>query len=108
MYCPLGSKTMISCAIGSYTAGTGAATCMVCPAGYYCRGTNTENKCPNGMYCLGDIKYPCPAGTYMLPSTTGASIIASCLACPQGFGCNSYKFPYPLSFACSAGFYCDG
>ena len=59
-----------------------------CAAGIDCQ---TGNDCPSGYYCEENspASKPCPLGTYMEPSTTGASDISSCLNCPQGKYCST-------------------
>jgi len=72
----------------------GEATCLSCPAGYYCVENTTSYSlypCPAGYFCpLGTMyasQHPCPKGYYN-PNTTMDNI-ADCLDCPAGMYCES-------------------
>jgi len=102
-YCPTGTVSMIPCAEGYYSAGTGAVTCNICPAGKYCTDFGGEIPCEVGYYCANDKKYPCPAGTYS--ELTENKLVTDCSAsvCPVGYAC----FPVNTKVTCSGGFVCD-
>ena len=69
-YCPAGTIDPITCPDGSYNNHTGASVCMQCPAGYYCKASQSTVKyfnCPLGYYCptgTGANLSPCPLGNY--------------------------------------------
>ena len=91
-YCPVGSTVPIPCGAGTYSNVSGLATCLACPAGYYClQGANTfiDTPCPSGRYCpegttFGD-EFRCPRGSYY--NETGAKEETDCLSCPGGMYC---------------------
>ena len=94
MHCPNGSETYHECTPGSYTNYTGAASCDVCPEGFYCLTVQLHNAddnlvpCPAGYYCpegTGHDWQSCPAGTYS--DTEGLSDVTQCTACPGGKYC---------------------
>lgn len=75
-YCPVGAGSATTVTAGFYATGGSSAT------------TRTgELECPEGMYCVGGVQQPCPAGRY--GTVTGQST--------EGTGC-----PDP----CPAGSYC--
>jgi hypothetical protein len=65
-------------------------TPLPCIAGHYCAGGNIRG-------------IPCPPGTYS--STTSASSIATCLACPAGSFCDVWGLTKPAGL-CNPGFVC--
>lgn len=83
----------------------------------------SERKCEPGHYCVGGVRYPCPAGVY--GESSGLSDPACTDACPIGFYCPEStvdKFEYrcpagrygsvtgltdsSCSGRCTAGYYC--
>ena len=54
-YCELGTLAPIKCPPGTYTTGTGFATCTACSDGKVCSGYGVEVNCPLGYYCKNDI-----------------------------------------------------
>jgi len=69
----------------------GQATCIDCPAGYYCDYDDPTDKkqCPAGFYCPLGTKVanqnPCPQGSYS--TTVGSSVSTDCKLCDLGFYC---------------------
>jgi len=96
-----GSATCSPCALGTYS-GTGATTCISCPAGSFC--TTCKNEAD---YCtlsdnIGFVTSAanpkmCPAGTYSLAGQQ------YCTDCPTGRYCPSPGTPVPQ--ICPAGTY---
>ena len=86
-YCPRGTAQVEICAVGEYSPVEGSAECLSCPMGHYCP--------------TPDRALPCPETTYN--PIEGASDIGQCLACSQGFQCES---PAQEQVPCSPGYYC--
>ena len=89
-HCPTGSSWPQPCLPGTYTNASGQATCLDCPAGFYCSGnTTTPSECPSGFYCPLNTPYAfdnaCPAGTFN--NLTGRSALKDCVACTTGYYC---------------------
>jgi len=113
-----GTITPALCADG-YWAVQGSASCVNCPAGYYC-ASGVKTECPEGKYCPSPYIAPvdCEAG-YYCPGKTAAH-----LTCPPGTysadlakACstsNPGHFTTPgqsqatmTSNLCAAGFFCE-
>lgn len=91
-HCPSGSPLPKPCLPGTYNNASGQATCLDCPAGFYCSGnTTTPVECPSGYYCPQNTKYAndnaCPEGTFN--SLTGRSAPGDCVDCTAGYYCDT-------------------
>ncbi|OEH77833.1 hypothetical protein cyc_01966 [Cyclospora cayetanensis] len=109
-FAPEGSATAEACRPGTWSAKAGAASCDLCPAGYYCdeAGLHLDHPpkdCRKGMYCPeGSVFHTnCPPGTYN-PEQNGKSI-DDCRMCPAGKYCQTEELEQP-SGDCAAGYYC--
>jgi hypothetical protein len=108
--CGAGSASPHICDPGSYSPLPGQASCLICPAGYFCLAAAvnySSNACPPGYYCpngtVSAHQYPCPPGTYRsLPLGINA---ASCLSCPGGQYCAG-QAQTAVSGNCAGGYYC--
>ena len=96
-----------SCAAGLYSAPGSVACDLICPVNKYCPGNGSAiacspggyslggssspscTQCPVGSYCIGGIKYTCPAGYLSLTGSSACSI-----PCPAGNYCP--QLPYPI------------
>ena len=112
-FCPQGSERPLPCEAGTYNNGTGRATCLVCPARYYCLAqavTYENTPCPAGYYCPAGTKnanqFPCPPGT-LNNRTKGGSKEGSCQPCPAGEYCASHALSQSTG-KCAPGWYCTG
>ena len=85
------------------TGGVNAITCVDCTSGNYCPANAlSPTLCPAGFYCATTSTIAaCSAGTYS--STTGATTVATCLACAAGDFCPESA---TVRVSCPAGFYC--
>lgn len=122
-YCDASSSLPIPCPLYTYKNTTGPlqSACVMCPAGTYCGDTTgrvtpgtcplgsyvtatatqqTCNTCPRGSYCANNVKYDCPAGTYL--SDYGKASVTDCAPCPAGGYCLAASFS---STSCKAGTY---
>lgn len=86
-FCLEGASLPVTCPSGTYQDNIGQATCLKCPAGYYCLSNSStflNTPCPPGYYCPAgttySYEYPCPSGRYN-PSN-GSSELSDCLLCP--------------------------
>ena len=80
-----------------------------CEAGKDCQ---TGADCPSGFYCEEDspVPKPCPLGTYMLPSSVGATDVSACQNCPEGRYCATSGLSSNIADlpVCDAdGFHCE-
>ncbi|OEH77176.1 cast multi-domain related protein [Cyclospora cayetanensis] len=110
------------CQPGTYQPDTGAASCVVCPDGYYCDefGLTTPKECP-GYYCTEGSWTATPLAGMIHPDTGEESSVGDVCPpnhyCPQGASkptaCPRGTF-YQIGgatsadecFQCSAGFAC--
>jgi len=97
------SPVTATCPSGKYASG---ATCLDCPAGYYCVGGYGRAACPFGYTgpAGSDSKTkctPCPANTY---ATSGSS---TCTPCPTGY-VSSPGQSVCIRLACRSGYYLSG
>ncbi|XP_069122179.1 multiple epidermal growth factor-like domains protein 6 [Argopecten irradians] len=113
MHCPNGSEIYKECPDGFYTNYTGASSCDVCPAGFYClpvqpyNDTLNAQDCPNGYYCpagTGINWMSCPSGSYS--DQSGLYQVDQCKACTAGMYCQGEHLTVPTA-NCSAGYYCS-
>ncbi|XP_058655214.1 SCO-spondin isoform X4 [Onychostoma macrolepis] len=113
--CPPGSPAQIPCPIGTYQNLQGQVECSVCPAGYFCAGSDTVTggtsipvSCPRGYYCPpgseSGVSFPCPAGTFN--GQLGLSSKDQCISCPPGKYCSSSGLDTPTG-NCSPGYVCN-
>jgi hypothetical protein len=114
-YCPGGSSsTGTACPSGRYNPspyGDGLASCLTCPAGFYCASrTTTPLPCPQGVYCPTGTTNSgasgprnCPAGRYGGLGRYNLEGAADCLNCTAGYYCPGDGTPDPI--ACPAGTY---
>ena len=115
--CESGSKTFEPCPNKMYQPEPGHASCVTCPAGYYCAlvdgNTDTQNAavarypiiCSKGNYCPSnsDKEYKCPAGTFN-PRMGGISV-SDCEDCTPGKYCAIAGLE-AVTGSCTAGWYC--
>ena len=131
-YCPTATSLPVQCPAGTYNPNTGGmsvASCITCPAGYYClKESKTITICPAGHYCPSgtteEKKFPCPAG-YYTGQRTGAKLQSECFPCKLGHYCEAgtinptpapagYYIPYmgatasKAAIPCPAGYPCTG
>ncbi|OAF66035.1 hypothetical protein A3Q56_06248, partial [Intoshia linei] len=111
-YCPIGSKSELTCPAGKYCGTYGLATPTGdCDAGYFCSGgdryaANSKiNLCAVGHFCSQGTTSatPCPPGTYS--NSRGLKSSAQCQKCPMGKYCAGTK-NIAYTGDCSQGFYC--
>ncbi|KAM8927608.1 uncharacterized protein RCH25_007839 [Pelodytes ibericus] len=110
--CPVGVAAPIPCEKGFFQDLEGAASCKVCPAGFYCDPTESGGVfapreclvghfCPEGSHSGG--KHKCPRGTYS--PKTKLTTEGECLLCPTGFFCASEGLEEPTG-RCLTGYWC--
>ncbi|XP_062603182.1 uncharacterized protein LOC134264959 [Saccostrea cucullata] len=113
-HCPTGSDVPQDCPAGTHADHDGAASCTVCPEGYYCvpaltvagNAASSKTECPEGYYCPNGTGYDwksCPAGTYS--NVTGLSKDSECTPCPGGYYCQGVNLTTPTGM-CMDGYYC--
>ena len=95
------------CAEGSYSPNVGAASCLVCPGGFYCpKQTTAPELCPEGKYCpegTGLGIPDCPAGTFN--NLKGLQNLTQCQLCSPGYYCADAGRNFTTGM-CFAGWYC--
>ncbi|XP_023933458.1 uncharacterized protein LOC106181652, partial [Lingula anatina] len=109
-YCPGGTDLPIGCSNGTYQNLTNQASCLTCPAGYYCLASSVtfvDQVCPSGHYCPDgtryDTEYPCPQGTFN--NLTGSANSSACVQCTPGHFCASPGLSATTD-QCDPGWYC--
>lgn len=108
--CPENSTFPSPCPPGKYAPNEGLASCIECPAGYYCENsTVVPIICPTGYICPAGTEFAsqnaCPEGTFN--NDTGASNITSCKPCLPGQYCSGTANTIPDG-DCDEGFFCTG
>ena len=98
-FCPEGSSWPRPCPAGEYNNETARASCLDCPAGFFCTiNTTSPSECPAGYYCPNKTKTstgnPCPAGTFN--NLTSRTSLDDCLPCTPGSYCATKGMVYPL------------
>eukprot|EP01022_Parablepharisma_sp_SALTPOND_P014589 TRINITY_DN199_c1_g1_i1.p1 TRINITY_DN199_c1_g1~~TRINITY_DN199_c1_g1_i1.p1 ORF type:complete len:4309 (-),score=431.50 TRINITY_DN199_c1_g1_i1:34-12960(-) len=107
--CPPGSPDHVLCPDNYYQPLPVQASCLPCPARFYCQNANavdaqTPKICPAGSYCPGEhLPIPCSAGTYN--PREGMRYSSECDTCPAGKICNTDGLAAPAK-DCTAGYYC--
>ncbi|XP_038634722.1 multiple epidermal growth factor-like domains protein 11 [Scyliorhinus canicula] len=117
-HCPQGSGKPRPCPPGTFQDQVGQASCIQCPAGYFCHFTSdvdsdlshgvlTPLPCPRGYYCpegtMSASHFPCPIGTFS--NRTGIGTVTDCLSCPPGKYCDKRSLTEPTG-DCWEGYYC--
>ena len=110
-FCPMGSRSPLSCPAGTFSNETGLSACLPCPSGYYCPlGTSdfSQYPCLPGHYCpVGTgqpFQYPCQLGTFN--NNTLSQNSSACIPCLGGHFCGSLGLATP-SGLCSEGWFCS-
>ncbi|KAG7377735.1 hypothetical protein PHYPSEUDO_011080 [Phytophthora pseudosyringae] len=101
-YCPEGSTspTQIECGGDGWICRTGSPQPQTIQNGYYSIGTTNTTRffqrpCEPGYFCVGGIKYQCPAGMY--GATSGLNTATCSGKCAPGYYCPSYPGPPSIS-----------
>lgn len=96
-YCPLGSTspTEFQCGSSSNVCRIGSPYPISVLEGYYTVGGLNSTRfhqleCEPGYFCMGGVKFQCPAGTY--GATYGLTTSACSGKCKGGYYCPSYPF----------------
>lgn len=87
-YCPAGSTraTQIACSGVGYYCGGGAGAPQATSSGYYASSDMTSQIiCPAGSYCVGGLRFACPAGTF--GAVVGLTSPTCSGPCAAGFTC---------------------
>lgn len=89
-YCD--GENEFTCPAGFYTVANddGNFLCSECPAGHYCSGDGTKQKCTDDGYAPStgfETCMTCPSGSYAYEEVDGAGKTA-CAFCPIGYQCN--------------------
>lgn len=103
------------CPGGAYSNQPRLASCLPCPARYYCDATNLSaggyvvpQQCPAGSYCppgtAQATQFLCPAGTFA--PDPGLADATECLGCLAGSYCSTPGLSAPTG-PCQAGFFCS-
>ncbi|CEM37955.1 unnamed protein product [Vitrella brassicaformis CCMP3155] len=106
--CPEASPAAVPCTNGEYQPFKGQSTCIDCPQGFTCNGTDAF-ECQGGYYC--PVRTPnatgaeCPIGTYN--NFTARWEVSQCVDCPPGKYCDATALAYPVD-DCTEGYYCEG
>ena len=93
---------------GYSSQGTANPTCSYCTDGTYCQtasdpATFSVTTCPAGRYCIGDVVYPCPKGTYGILSGQDAESDCTDQPCGVGYAC----IPFNRRSSCNGGYFCS-
>lgn len=109
-YCPVGTAAPIACPPTTFMNSTGAEACALCPARFFCDGSNpsTPQPCDRGNYCpegTGASQPQCPAGTFSNSLLLGN--VSECQECEPGKYCASSGLT-TFTDACNAGYFCEG
>lgn len=108
-YCPSGSSTPVTCAVGSYCPN--ASVQLPCDLGNYCPlGSTTQNACKAGSFCSNPTSQTtCSAGYYCPSSTTTQKACRTCSPNARLVNsCPSNSSDDVMSCTCNAGYYGDG
>ncbi|KAM4702881.1 uncharacterized protein WCC33_011421 [Rhinophrynus dorsalis] len=124
-FCGPGSSTPSPCPMGTfqpYPGMTSHNSCLVCPAGKFCKGeglASISGNCSAGYFCVskanvespvdGITGSPCPKGHYC-PSGVSVPIPCNndgCIPCPSGFFCAGEGLTEPTEH-CLSGYWCIG
>ncbi|CEM31004.1 unnamed protein product [Vitrella brassicaformis CCMP3155] len=104
-----GAPVAVRCSPGTFQEASAQASCLTCPAGYYCDGIQSDRAldCPAGYYCPEGTEwgtqYPCPVGTYS--DVQRLTSYTECKPCSAGQYCARRGLSAP-SGLCAAGYYC--
>jgi hypothetical protein len=77
VYCPVGSQGPTAASPGFYTAAAAPTNATDVMA--------RAVECPPGSYCLGGVRFPCPAGTFV--GSNARSSVTECRTCTAGGYC---------------------
>ena len=110
-YCPPSSAAQLLCPDNTYQPLPLQASCVACPARYYCKNTNAADAqwpkiCPPGKYCAGTaLPVDCPTGTFN--PREGMMTSTECDKCLPGKMCTTTGLA-AATMNCTAGYYCKG
>lgn len=106
-FCESGATSPSPCPHGSYVNHTKSHVCYDCPEGYHCVRGFTPDLCPAGYFCPGSNGYdyePCPAGTFsVIEKLSNAS---ECTQCLGGQYCST-PGQTNVTGDCDPGYYCE-
>ena len=104
-YCPEGSAQPVGCPPATYSPVEGRASCLPCPAGFYCVAKEfSPTECPAYSFCTNGSSQPtlCPDGSYTLDNTTELESADQCLPCVVGSYCQQGR----IVGDCNPGYHC--